>query len=176
MQVSPRACVFFWSHSTRLETRTKESNRWAIFFLVGAKPASALKAPAWTSAQATDCHLKSRLRKSTSVWGLSLPSLSSLSLFSHSAFFPRCVQHATPSTHATQSTCVIIIIIIIIIFIFIIFMILRRLYSSCRACAPRTHGRRKVSVYVPVLSKTLEGFHVPQCFQVDGTEELVVCR
>ena len=43
---------------------------------MGAKPASALKAAAWSSAQATDCDLKSRLRKSISVWGLSLPSLS----------------------------------------------------------------------------------------------------
>ena len=33
--------------------------------------ASALKAPAWTSTRATDCDLKSRLRKSISVWGLS---------------------------------------------------------------------------------------------------------
>ena len=70
----------FWSRSTRLETRTKESNRWASF-LVGGKPASALKEPAWTSAQATDYDLKSRLRKSISVWGLP-PFLSfSLSLF-----------------------------------------------------------------------------------------------
>ena len=40
----------------RLETRIKESNRQTSFF-VGAKLASALKAPAWTSAQATDCDL-----------------------------------------------------------------------------------------------------------------------
>ena len=68
---------FFWSRSTRLETRTKGSNRWASY-CVGAKPGSALKALAWTSAQATDCDLKSRSRKSISVWDLSL-SLSFLS-------------------------------------------------------------------------------------------------
>ena len=57
------ACThFFWSRSTRLETRTKEFNRSAKFF-VGAEPASALKALAWTSAQAIDCDLKSRSRK-----------------------------------------------------------------------------------------------------------------
>ena len=39
---------------------------------MGAKTARALKAPAWTSAQATDCDLQSRSRKSISVWGLSL--------------------------------------------------------------------------------------------------------
>ena len=41
------------------------------FFLWVLEPASALKAPAWTSAQATDCDLESRLRKSKSVWCLS---------------------------------------------------------------------------------------------------------
>ena len=43
-----------------------------VFFCGVLKPASALKAPAWTSAQATDCDLQSRLRKSTNVWCLSL--------------------------------------------------------------------------------------------------------
>ena len=51
-------------------------------FFVGAKPASALKALAWTSAQATDCDLKSRLRNSISVWCLSPFSLSLFFLFS----------------------------------------------------------------------------------------------
>ena len=44
VMTSSHASVFFWSRSTRFETRTKESNSWASF-LVGAKPASALKAP-----------------------------------------------------------------------------------------------------------------------------------
>ena len=44
-----------------------------VFFWV-LKPASALNAPAWTSAQATDCDLKSRSCKTKSVWGLSVPS------------------------------------------------------------------------------------------------------
>ena len=49
-------------------------------FLWVLEPASALKALAWTSAQATDCDLQSRFRKSISVWCLS-PSVSpSLSL------------------------------------------------------------------------------------------------
>ena len=53
---------------------------------MGAKRANALKAPAWTSAQATDCDLKSRSR--VSVWSLPLPSLSlSLSLSLFSVFF-----------------------------------------------------------------------------------------
>ena len=30
----------------------------------------------------------------------------------------------------------------------------RRLHSNCRACAPRTHGRRQVRVYIPVPSVT----------------------
>ena len=71
---------------------------------MGAKLASALKALAWTSAQATDRDLKSSLRKSTSVWGLSLCTLfSQFSLFplflrlsvsfSLSSFFPHHHHH-----------------------------------------------------------------------------------
>ena len=37
-----------------------------------------------------------------------------------------------------------------------------RLHSNCRACAHWTHGHRKVSVYIPVLSMTLKGFFVPR--------------
>ena len=44
------------------------------------EPASALKAPAWTSAQAADCDLKSRLRNSISVWGPCLCFLLTLCL------------------------------------------------------------------------------------------------
>ena len=88
-----RTCTFFfWSRSTSLETRTRESNRWASCFFEGAKPAGALKAPAWTSAQATGCDLESGSRKSISVLGsmsvfclsvsplFFLPSLLSVSL------------------------------------------------------------------------------------------------
>ena len=44
------------------------------------------------------------------------------------------------------------------IIIFII-MFIRRLDPSCRACVPRTHGRREASVYIFVLSRTLNCSH-----------------
>ena len=66
--------------SSRLEARAQKSNRLGKFILWVLEPASALKAFAWTSTQATDCDLESRLRKSMSVWSLSLFLSSSVSL------------------------------------------------------------------------------------------------
>ena len=53
---------------------------------------------------------------------------------------------SSSSNHHHQQQQLIIIIVIIVI---------RRLDPSCRACVPRTHGRREASVYIFVLSRTL---------------------
>ena len=47
------------------------------------------------------------------------------------------------------------VVVIVVIIITIIIMLRRRLDPSCRACVPRTHGRREASVYIFVLSRPL---------------------
>ena len=87
-------CVFFQSRSTRLETRTKESDSWTSFMWVP-KPASALKSACLDLGTGKPVVIFSVVCAREQVFGsLCFPVF---------AFFPRCVHHATPSTCAAPT-------------------------------------------------------------------------
>ena len=108
---------FFQVASTRLETRTQESNRWHVFLWV-LEPANAFKALACTSAQATVYDLESGSRKGISVWG----SMSVFCLSVSPLFFPLFSLSPSPSPSLTPSFSALVIFFIFIFFIISVFI------------------------------------------------------